>query len=284
MIPRLLAILLCLILLGSLRPSHLFAADGIQTSGDILAIALPATAAGMTALLRDWKGTLQLGESEALTFGATYGLKYGVNERRPNGGTQSFPSGHTSVSFSAAEFLRERYGWEYGIPAYAVASFVAYSRVESHEHYAHDVIAGAGIGILSSYLFTDTYKGWKPVVSGDAHSFGLQLSPAFGKHEDRRSNTMTNTKFEEQLIKVPAVTLGFWLIKIAATTLGETGGDAVSMSMQLGYLLSTGIFTVLFAVAVTAQLSAKRYYPFLYWATIIATTTDRKSTRLNSSH
>lgn len=82
-----------------------------------------------------------------------------------------------------------------------------------------------------------------------------------------------NQKFEEQRIKVPAVTLGFWLIKIAATTLGETGGDAVSMSMQLGYLLSTGIFAVLFAVAVTAQVSAKRYHPLLYWITIIATTT-----------
>lgn len=84
---------------------------------------------------------------------------------------------------------------------------------------------------------------------------------------------MINTKYREQLIKVPAVTLGFWLIKIAATTLGETGGDAVSMSMQLGYLLSTGIFAILFAIAVTAQVSAKRYHPFLYWTTIIATTT-----------
>ncbi|QOX80212.1 hypothetical protein FY034_15140 [Trichlorobacter lovleyi] len=84
---------------------------------------------------------------------------------------------------------------------------------------------------------------------------------------------MINVKAEEQLIKVPAVALVFWLIKIAATTLGETGGDAVSMSMQLGYLLSTGIFAVLFAVAVTAQVSAKRYQPLLYWSTIIATTT-----------
>lgn len=81
---------------------------------------------------------------------------------------------------------------------------------------------------------------------------------------------MINTK---PSIKVPAVTLSFWLIKIMATTLGETGGDAVSMSMQLGYLLSTVIFAVLFAVAVTAQVSAKRYHPFLYWITIIATTT-----------
>lgn len=173
---RLLVFILCLLLVGYADPAKLYADDGIQTAGDILAIALPATAAGMTALLRDWNGTLQLGESELLTFGATYGLKYSINERRPNGGDQSFPSGHTSASFSAAEFIRKRYGWEYGIPAYAVASFVAYSRVESHEHYAHDVLAGAGIGILSSYIFTDAYNEWNPRISGDSHSFGLQLS------------------------------------------------------------------------------------------------------------
>ncbi len=73
--------------------------------------------------------------------------------------------------------------------------------------------------------------------------------------------------------KVPAVTLVFWLIKIAATTLGETGGDAVSMSLNLGYLISTGIFAVVFAIAVVAQIRATRFHPLLYWITIIATTT-----------
>ena len=78
---------------------------------------------------------------------------------------------------------------------------------------------------------------------------------------------------EERFSKVPEVTLVFWIIKIAATTLGETGGDAVSMSMNLGYLVGTAIFAILFAAAVTAQVSARRYHPLLYWATIIATTT-----------
>lgn len=75
------------------------------------------------------------------------------------------------------------------------------------------------------------------------------------------------------LSKVPEVTLLFWILKIAATTLGETGGDAVSMSLGLGYLWSTGIFTVLFVVAVISQICAKRFHPFMYWATIVATTT-----------
>jgi len=73
--------------------------------------------------------------------------------------------------------------------------------------------------------------------------------------------------------KVPEVTLLFWIMKIAATTLGETGGDAVSMSMDLGYLAATGIFALIFLLAVGAQISARSFRPSLYWVTIIATTT-----------
>jgi len=82
-----------------------------------------------------------------------------------------------------------------------------------------------------------------------------------------------NDSTERLVSKVPEITLVFWLIKIAATTLGETGGDAVSMSMNLGYLVGTGIFAAVFVLAVTAQITAKRFHPVLYWTTIIATTT-----------
>ena len=82
-----------------------------------------------------------------------------------------------------------------------------------------------------------------------------------------------STTMERQLSKVPAVTLIFWIIKIAATTLGETGGDAVSMSMNLGYLISTVLFGVVFLLAVYAQIRARGFHPFLYWTTIVATTT-----------
>jgi uncharacterized membrane-anchored protein len=82
-----------------------------------------------------------------------------------------------------------------------------------------------------------------------------------------------NKTAQHTLSKVPEVTLIFWIIKIAATTLGETGGDAVSMSMNLGYLVGTGIFAVIFFIAVIAQIKAKGFHPFLYWTTIIATTT-----------
>lgn len=77
----------------------------------------------------------------------------------------------------------------------------------------------------------------------------------------------------DALVKVPEVTAIFWIIKVAATTLGETGGDAVSMSMNLGYLIGTAIFSVVFLITVIAQIRATRFHPLLYWTTIIATTT-----------
>jgi len=84
---------------------------------------------------------------------------------------------------------------------------------------------------------------------------------------------MENTSIEKNWSKVPELTLVFWIIKIAATTLGETGGDAVSMSMGLGYLVGTAIFAAIFLMAVAIQLKIPKFHPAIYWTTIIATTT-----------
>lgn len=84
-------------------------------------------------------------------------------------------------------------------------------------------------------------------------------------------NHMATVK--QALVKVPEVTLLFWIIKIAATTLGETAGDALSMSLNLGYIVSTAIFAVIFAIAVATQIKAKQFNKWLYWGTIVATTT-----------
>ncbi len=82
------------------------------------------------------------------------------------------------------------------------------------------------------------------------------------------------TKDERDIVsKIPAVTLGFWIIKILATTLGETAGDTVSMTMNLGYLIGTALFLSLLVILVWLQIRARRFHPFLYWATIIASTT-----------
>ena len=166
--------LIVLVPLGAAR-----AGDGVQTAGDVLQIVLPLTAAGITLANKDKPGAIQLGESLGVTLAVTYALKYSLDTTRPNGGHYSMPSGHTSISFSSAEYMRKRYGWEYGVPAYAAASFVAYSRVESNQHYPKDVIAGAGIGIVSSYIFTKPYKGWKVEADAGEKYYGVRLSRSF---------------------------------------------------------------------------------------------------------
>src|SRR4026208_787346 len=88
-----------------------------------------------------------------------------------------------------------------------------------------------------------------------------------------RETDPSDTTTQDIASKVPHVTLAFRIIKIAATTLGDTGAEAVSVSMKLGYLVATGIFAAVFFVAVGAQIVAKKFHPSLYWATIVATTT-----------
>src|ERR1700710_148295 len=82
-----------------------------------------------------------------------------------------------------------------------------------------------------------------------------------------------NDTMKSTLSKVPAVTLGFWIVKILATTLGETGGDTVTMTLNWGYLAGTVLFAALLIVLVVAQIWARAFNPWLYWATIVASTT-----------
>jgi uncharacterized membrane-anchored protein len=84
---------------------------------------------------------------------------------------------------------------------------------------------------------------------------------------------MNSTDAHSHLSKVPAVTLTFWLIKILATTLGETGGDTVTMTLNWGYLAGTALFFAILVVLVIAQIVARKFHPYLYWATIVASTT-----------
>lgn len=155
------------------------ASSGVEAAGDVLQIVLPVTAVGLAGYYRDVQGVIQYGESAAVTLAVTYGLKYTIDEKRPNGGGHSFPSGHTSMSFSAAEFMRKRYGWGYGIPAYAAAAFVGYSRVDARQHYLHDVIVGAGIGFAGSYFFTRPYKDWHVQPEAGGGYYGVRLGRAW---------------------------------------------------------------------------------------------------------
>lgn len=117
--------------------------------------ALVVAALGIPAVKEDWRGVkqaaLSLGSAQ-LTSGS---LKLLIEEERPDGSNDdSFPSGHTSMSFAAAATLGKRYGWKYGLPARAVASFVAFARVKARKHHVHDVIAGAAIGEAAAWLLT----------------------------------------------------------------------------------------------------------------------------------
>ena len=109
-----------------------------------------------------------------------------------------------------------------------------------------------------------------------AYSHGLTPRAFSVKNSLNVSNAAPGNSYADVkavFSKVPDVTLVFWIIKIAATTLGETGGDAVSMTEHLGYAIGSVIFIGIFVVAVAAQITAKSFHPFLYWAVIVATTT-----------
>src|SRR5271168_2212922 len=100
----------------------------------------------------------------------------------------------------------------------------------------------------------------------------LQGLPTFTRGMDVGSDAAADDKFAG-FSKVPLITLAFWIVKILATTVGETGGDALSMTLNLGYLVSTLVFLGFFCVTLIAQVASERFHPVVYWAVVVATTT-----------
>lgn len=142
---------------------------------------LMISALAVPALHGDIEGVGRAGLAMGATRLATDGLKSTIHEERPDeSDDRSFPSGHTSMSFSAAASLHKRYGWKYGFPAYAVAAFVGAARVKADKHYVHDVIAGAAIGEAAGWLINtrkDAKVQWLPW--GDAHGAGATVAVHF---------------------------------------------------------------------------------------------------------
>lgn len=133
--------------------------EAVETSGDVILLALPASAALSSILLKDKKGLWQFSKSFAANVAITGALKYAINKRRPfNSGRQAFPSGHTSITFQAASFVHRRYGFKYSIPGYLLAGWTGYSRINATRHDGWDVLAGAAVGIGSSFLFTTPHQ------------------------------------------------------------------------------------------------------------------------------
>ncbi|MDQ7003557.1 MAG: phosphatase PAP2 family protein [Ghiorsea sp.] len=152
------------------------AASDIEVAGDTIQILIPSIAYATTLYLDDAQGESQMYKSFFSNLGITYALKVGVNRTRPNGGNYSFPSGHTSASFQGASFIHVRYGLKYAIPAYVGAVFVGYSRVYADKHFTTDVVAGAAIGILSSFYFSTPYKDVNITPTANGGNYGLEVS------------------------------------------------------------------------------------------------------------
>ena len=134
----------------------------IEQIGDIGQFAPMTASIALILINKDKEGGWQYLKGFSANIGATYILKYVINKPRPDGATDglAFPSGHTSFAFQSASFIQRRYGWEYGIAAYTIAGFVAYSRVEgiNDRHDVFDVLGGALVGIGSTYLFTTPHQ------------------------------------------------------------------------------------------------------------------------------
>ena len=131
----------------------------IEIAGDIGLIIVPVVALSTTLIKGDVEGAWQFTKGFLFNKAVTFGLKEIINKSRPDfSNNNAFPSGHTSISFQGASFIHKRYGFKYSIPAYAVAGFTAFCRVDADKHDGLDILAGAIIGIGSTYLFTSSYQ------------------------------------------------------------------------------------------------------------------------------
>jgi membrane-associated phospholipid phosphatase len=166
-------ILIVVAMLGS-QVCH---ASDKDKQADILMLALPASAYLLTLHKEDQPGAWMLARSLGLSAITTLALNSVIEKDAPNGSSDdAFPSGHSAIAFGAAGFIQKRYGWRSGIPAYAVASYVGWLRVETDDHDTADVLGGAAVGILSSYFLTEAFDdNVQASVWADSKSAGLQF-------------------------------------------------------------------------------------------------------------
>ena len=178
-----------LVLLGLLlslptTPASAQKTKAIESAGVAVAIALPAAATGISLLHNDdWDGVYELGASTALTVGSALILKQVVREQRPDHSDfHSFPSDTAALAYSSADYLWGRYGWEWGVPAYAAAMFVGYSRVDAKKHHWYDVAASSAIAFAANYAIVTRYRGddrYGLYVNADSESVGLHFDARF---------------------------------------------------------------------------------------------------------
>jgi len=161
---RVILILFCCLISINAKAQNFY----YEKLGDNLQIALPVSAFASTFIWKDnQKAQSQFIKTMGTSFIVTHGLKILINKERPNGGDYSFPSGHTSAAFTGAAFIEKRYGYKVGVPAYLLASFVGWSRVNANKHDYWDVLGGIIIGYGSAYIFAKPIN--KKVELGISH-------------------------------------------------------------------------------------------------------------------
>jgi membrane-associated phospholipid phosphatase len=167
--------------LGIAQPAEALSRHDWAVASTVGEIGLGAVALGVPLLKGDQPGMWQAGGSILLGEGIAQGLKQVVHERRPDGsGNDSFPSAHTAASFAAAATMHRRYGWEVGLPATLVATFVGVARVQADKHHWYDVVAGAAIGEASGLLITRSFGGESSLVPwADSHGGGVAMALRF---------------------------------------------------------------------------------------------------------
>jgi len=168
--------LLILLLPAGFAPQTV-SADTLESVGTGVAIALPVVAGGITMYKHDRMGSAQLVAETLLTVGTAYGLKQIVRERRPDGSDyQSFPSDTTALAASGSSFLWGRYGWQYGLPAFALTQFVSFTRVNARKHHWYDTMASSALAAGYGYIVTTPFqKRYNVTTSLDAAPDGGML-------------------------------------------------------------------------------------------------------------
>ncbi|MDR0444845.1 MAG: phosphatase PAP2 family protein [Puniceicoccales bacterium] len=163
----LLAITFMTIILSPFRCPHWDTSRWLQNTGDVAEIVLPCVVTVIVLVKNDFPILPYWITAGMATILSVNFLKYTLPWKRPNGGKHSFPSGHTATAFVSAFFLWLRYGPRHGIPALLLASFVGYSRIYSHSHYLHDVLAGVFIGLFCAGTTEYVYSKWRSLFHGN---------------------------------------------------------------------------------------------------------------------
>jgi membrane-associated phospholipid phosphatase len=162
-------------------PAAAATTSNVETAGKAVALALPLVAVGISlGHHEDWDGIAELGVSTAATLGAAYLLGHVVREQRPDHSDfHSFPSDTAALAYAPADYLWARYGWQYGLPAYAAATFVAYSRVDARKHHWYDVAASSAIAFGFNYAIVTRYHKsdrYSVYASTDPDSIGVHFT------------------------------------------------------------------------------------------------------------